>query len=117
MGLQILVPEMLGHEHGGCWGLPGNGAQAFHVPGSHISLMVLPTVVLLNCLLSHLPATSNTFKPAPSGLAFPIYYPGTVTGLEHWAKCQTCCKIQLALYLTLDSCSKQKYIGRNLQQS
>lgn len=121
MEVQILVPEMrragVGISVVAACDLLGTACRPFSGPGSHVGSVLLPCWVLLSCPVSRLPAPSNPFKPAPSGLAFPTHHPGSFHGPRALGKVSGLLQNMLELYLTPGSHPIQKYIGWNLQAS
>lgn len=104
-----MVPQTWGISVVAADGFPGIERRAFSGPGSHAG-----SVVLLSWLVSRLPAPSNPFKPAPSGLAFPTYHPGSCHRLRALGKVSGLLQNTLELYLTPGSRPNQKYIDWNL---
>lgn len=98
-------------------GLLGGECLVLHGPCSHAGSVVLPSWLLLSCLVSQLPVPSNSLKPAPSGLVFPTYHPGSCHRPRALGKVSGLLQNTLELYLTPGSCPNQKYIGWNLQPS
>lgn len=82
-----------------------------------MAITVLLCWVLLSCLVSQLPTSSNPFKPALSGLAFSTRHSGSCHGLRALGKVSGLLQNTLELYLTPGSRPTQKYIGWNLQPS
>lgn len=96
-------------------GFLGTEHRAFSGSGSHVGLRVSLCWVLLSYLVSQLPAPSNPFKPALSGLAFSTQHPGSCHRPRTLGKMSGLLQNTLELYLTPGSCPNQKYIGWNLQ--
>lgn len=98
-------------------GFPGIELLVLHGPCSHAGSTVLPGWLLLSCLVSQLPAPSNPLKPAPSGLAFPTYHPGSCHRPRALGKVSGLLQNTLELYLTPGSGPNQKYIAGTHSQA
>lgn len=73
-------------------GFLGMECRVWRGPGGHVGLTVLPYWVLLSCLVGQLLLPQTHFNQlCLAWLSQHIL--AAVTGLEHWANCQACCKI------------------------